>query len=559
MATNNESELLQQNLRSTMERSEMSASELSRKSGVSMASLSRILSGQVNPSLSNMVKIAEALDTSIDTLAGHSSLSSVQGGAQEDEKTFGRRKSDFSRETDILVHYVLDHTDLKPEEAMRLLSDAANGSWVESWTDQFVMPDSVRKPYAVSSKKLGTKKLGITMCFPHDYLEEGSAASLISVLGSAVTGTHARVTDVRIPPVLLRTFNGPGFGVQGIRDSLNKYGRPLLSATLRPMSGMSPRMYARTAFETLRGGADFTCDPTLLHSIPNNHWRDRFAYLGEAVLSAQEDTNEQKMHAANVTAPTVEDMIERAEYAKTCGLRSVMVDSAAMGWGGVESLARWCRKNGMFLCAMGGRSLQSMVMSEQSIAKLLRLVGADVVSIGSPLRGGIANRRHVKGVIKSITESDLQAFEEGGQVFDQPTCGLASSMPACGGGHNPWHFPRLLDAFGDDVIIQCGGSVMGHPWGGPAGATANRVAIEACVQARGEGHNLTIDGRNILQRAARYSSELKAALEHWQEGAFLFGVIAGQNKGPLDAQVIQPAAAHLHAVTDDETNQPEEE
>jgi ribulose-bisphosphate carboxylase large chain len=38
--------------------------------------------------------------------------------------------------------------------------------------------------------------------------------------------------------------------------------------------------------------------------------------------------------------------------------------------------------------------------------------------------------------------------------------------------------PALTEIFGDDSVLQ-----FGHPWGNAPGAAANRVALEACVQA----------------------------------------------------------------------------
>jgi ribulose-bisphosphate carboxylase large chain len=37
------------------------------------------------------------------------------------------------------------------------------------------------------------------------------------------------------------------------------------------------------------------------------------------------------------------------------------------------------------------------------------------------------------------------------------------------------------------LVLQFGGGTLGHPWGNCPGAVANRVALEACVQARNEG------------------------------------------------------------------------
>jgi ribulose-bisphosphate carboxylase large chain len=523
---------LAKNLKNAMDKVEMTPTELSKSSGVSMATLSRILSGQVNPSLGNMLKIAQVLEVSIDALADHTMLSSVTTNDEPTVTPTAQKR--IAKENDILATFVLDQTDLTPKEAAKLLENAANGRWVQCWTDGYVDADTTLQPKAISSKQIGTKKIRVNITFPHDMVETGSVTSLLSVVSAAVTSTGAKIEDIYIPDVLMRTFKGPTFGIQGIRDNTNKFGRPLLSATMRPMRGLSARMYGRAVFETLKGGTDITCDPTLMHSIPGNRWRERFRFVAEAVHAAYEESNEIKLHAVNVSAPTAEDILERAAYAKELGLSMVLVDSASVGWSALESLSNWCRKNDTILCGMGSRSLQSTIISEHLLAKLLRLAGCDVVSIGSPLRGGTVNRRIVRGVAQTLESDTTTVFEEGGLMAEQNYQGLTGSMPACGGGHNPWHFPRLLDALGDDIIIQCGGSVMGHPWGSTAGATANRVAVEAIVQARGEGHNLTVDGRSILQRMARHNVDLKTALEYWQEGAFLFGVIMGDGASQTD-------------------------
>lgn len=535
-------------LKSVMDTQDVNAAELSRRSGVSMASLSRILSGQVNPSISNMWKISRALEVSLDTLMGEPPLHAVDGGAAAGTAT---HTPELTMSNGIAASYVLENTDKTPEEAAQLLTNAANGSWVHSWTDQYV-DSSILSPKAIQSRQIGTKRLQVDMLFPHDMVESGSVVGLLSVASASITSTGAKLLDVRIPELLVRTFAGPAFGMRGLRDAMNKHGRPLLSATMRPMNGLSPKMYGRAIYEALQGGVDLTCDPTLLHSIPCNSWRERFRYASEAAHAATAETNEYKTHVANITAATLDNMIDRAEWAKDLDMGAVMVDSGAIGWAALQSLAKWCGSNEMLLCAMGGRALNGDMLSEQLQAKLLRFAGCDMASIGSPLRGNVGNRRFALGIVSSLRDQEASSSPEKGQQFDQPTRGLKATCPAVGGGHNPWHFPRLIDALGDDCLIQCGGSVMGHPWGSTAGAKANRVAVEALVQGRGEGLNLNVDGRTILQRAQRYSPELKAALDHWQEGSFLFGVVSGANIRSLEGQVITPdqtsSITSLHSV-----------
>ncbi|KAK5825865.1 hypothetical protein PVK06_020738 [Gossypium arboreum] len=49
--------------------------------------------------------------------------------------------------------------------------------------------------------------------------------------------------------------------------------------------------------------------------------------------------------------------------------------------------------------------------------------------------------------------------------------------------------------------------------GNAPGAVANRVALEACVQARNEGRDLAREGNEIIREASKWSPELAAACE----------------------------------------------
>ena len=53
-----------------------------------------------------------------------------------------------------------------------------------------------------------------------------------------------------------------------------------------------------------------------------------------------------------------------------------------------------------------------------------------------------------------------------------------------------------------------------------AGATANRVALEAMVLARNEGRNIAREGPKILEVAARRCLPLKQALDTWKDVTF---------------------------------------
>jgi ribulose-bisphosphate carboxylase large chain len=66
---------------------------------------------------------------------------------------------------------------------------------------------------------------------------------------------------------------------------------------------------------------------------------------------------------------------------------------------------------------------------------------------------------------------------------------------------------------------------LGHPWGNAPGAVANRVALEACVQARNEGCDLAREGNEVIREASKWSPEIDVSCEVWKEIKFEFEAI----------------------------------
>jgi ribulose-bisphosphate carboxylase large chain len=79
---------------------------------------------------------------------------------------------------------------------------------------------------------------------------------------------------------------------------------------------------------------------------------------------------------------------------------------------------------------------------------------------------------------------------------------------------------QLIHYLGEDVVLQFGGGTIGHPQGIQAGATANRVALEAMIMARNEGRDYLNEGPEILQEAAKWCGPLRAALDTWKDITF---------------------------------------
>ncbi len=93
-------------------------------------------------------------------------------------------------------------------------------------------------------------------------------------------------------------------------------------------------------------------------------------------------------------------------------------------------------------------------------------------------------------------------------------------MPVASGGIHAGQMHQLIDLLGEDCVLQFGGGTIGHPMGIEAGATANRVALEAMIFARNAGRDLLGEGQEILEQAAKTCLPLRQALETWKDVTF---------------------------------------
>ncbi|BAS29235.1 ribulose-1,5-bisphosphate carboxylase/oxygenase large subunit [Limnochorda pilosa] len=422
-----------------------------------------------------------------------------------------------------------------PEAAAAVAAESSSGTWTSVWTDHLVdLSRYSARCYHIDPVPGREDQFIAYVAYPMDLFEEGSIANVMSSIVGNVFGFKAiralRLEDIRIPVAYLKTFQGPPHGIQVERDRLNKYGRPLLGATIKPKLGLSAKNYGRAVYEALRGGLDFTKDDENVNSQPFMRWRDRYLFVMEAVKKAEDETGERKGHYLNVTAPTFEQLMERAEFARDLGSRIIMVDFLTAGFTAHTSLSHWCRRNGVLLHCH--RAMHAVIDRQKDhgihwrvLAKWLRMAGGDHLHNGTVVGKLEGDRASTMAVNDLLRLDFVPADPARGIYFDQPWASLPAVFPVASGGIHVWHVPELLSIFGDDAVLQFGGGTLGHPWGNAAGATANRVALEAAVMARNEGHDLVRESRRILEEAARHSPELRVALETWKGIAFEYDTV----------------------------------
>jgi ribulose-bisphosphate carboxylase large chain len=435
------------------------------------------------------------------------------------------------KDTDILCAFrITPQAGVDPVEAgAAVAGESSTATWTVVWTDRLTAHEHYQaKCYRVDPVP-GTEGQWIAwIAYDIDLFEEGSIANLTSSIIGNVFGFKAlkalRLEDMRIPTHYVKTFPGPPHGIVMERESLNKYGRPILGATTKPKLGLSARNYGRVVYEALRGGLDFTKDDENINSQPFMRWRDRFLFCMEAVERAQAETGEIKGHYLNVTAATMEDMYERAEFAKEIGSVIIMQD-LTVGYTAMSSMSNWARKNGVILhlhragYATFARQ-KSHGVNFRVLSKWCRLLGVDHIHSGTVVGKLEGDPNIIRGYYDTLRLDHVDVNPLQGIYFEQDWASMPGVMPVASGGIHAGQMHQLLDYLGEDVVLQFGGGTIGHPMGIAAGASANRVAVEAMIKARNEGKDYVKEGPDILQAAAKHCKPLQTALDTWGEISF---------------------------------------
>jgi ribulose-bisphosphate carboxylase large chain len=439
--------------------------------------------------------------------------------------------------TDVLAAFrITPQPGVPAEEAgAAVAAESSTGTWTTVWTDGLTSLDRYKgRCYDIEPISGGANQFIAYISYPVDLFEEGSVTNLFTSIVGNVFGFKAlralRLEDLRIPVAYVKTFQGPPHGIQVERDKLNKYGRSLLGCTIKPKLGLSAKNYGRACYECLRGGLDFTKDDENVNSQPFIRWRDRFLFVAEAIFKSQQETSEIKGHYLNVTASTCEEMLKRASFAKELGVPIIIHDYLTGGFTANTTLSSYCRDHGLLLHIH--RAIHGVIDRQRNhgmhfrvLAKALRLSGGDHLHSGTVV-GKLEGEREITiGFVDLIRDDFIAKDRKRGIYFEQEWASIPGVIPVASGGIHVWHIPALVEIFGDDACLQFGGGTLGHPWGNAPGACANRVALEACIQARNSGRDLAREGGAVIRAACKWSSELSAACEVWKEIKFEFDTV----------------------------------
>jgi ribulose-bisphosphate carboxylase large chain len=392
------------------------------------------------------------------------------------------------KETDLVCTFYVESEGISLKEAAGgVAAESSVGTWTQLTTE---------KPYV---KKLAAHVFSIEgsvikIAYPIELFEQGSMPNILSSVAGNVFGLKAlknlRLLDIEFPEALLSDFKGPQYGIGGIRKLIKVPKRPLVGTIIKPKLGLNTKDHAQVAYDAWLGGCDVVKDDENLSSQKFNPFDERLIKTLEARDKAQDETGERKVYMINITAET-NLMIERAESVVAQGGEYIMVDILTCGWSALQTLRQQNFKVVIHAHRAGHASFtknQLHGIAMKPIVSVARIIGVDQLHVGT--------------VVGKMAETKPEVLENIAACKGE-LGGLAPVMPVASGGLYPQLVPALLETFGNDVVLQAGGGIHGHPEGTVNGAKAMRQAVDA-----------TLAGETLMEYAKTHR-ELMLALQHW--------------------------------------------
>lgn len=312
----------------------------------------------------------------------------------------------------------------------------------------------------------------IQIAYPMENLGSSFPMMLTTMFGNISAAGMVKMIDCAFPKKYIEKFQGPKFGVEGIRDVLGIKDRPLLNAMIKPNLGWTPEEGAEIFYNAAKGGVDIIKDDELLPADESYcPLKERVKRFMEKEKKVFEETGEHTLYSVNVT-DSIDRIKDNAYRAIEYGANSIMVNTYTAGHGTLQMLAEDPNINVPILAhvdfagAYAG-STYTGVSAPLLIGKFTRLAGGDFQINGHPW-----------GKFPIAYKMFYRSFK----FFTQPWWNIKPMMYACSGGTTQLVVKNCIDALGTDIILAAGGGVHGHPDGSEAGARSMRQAIDAAIK-----------------------------------------------------------------------------
>lgn len=397
-------------------------------------------------------------------------------------------------EDHVICQYKIDTSIPMEDAAAAIATEQSTGTW----TDITTLRDDIF--LKLSGRVIDIKGNIVTIAFPiEDFsLDIGGVPQILSVIAGNLFGLETlkgvRLEDAKFPKSMVRAFKGPKFGIDGMRNILKRPQKPFVGTIIKPKIGLNPDEMASYVYEAGMGGLTNSKDDETLVNQRFCPLEDRVVAIAEALDKVESESGHKMIHAINIST-RADRIVEIAERAQELGASEIMIDIFTCGFAALQAVAEDpsikipIHVHRTMHAAFTRNENHGIAMSP--LAKLVRMCGGDALHVGT---FGV-------GKMKGSPEEDLASQRS----CTEELYGLKPTLPVCSGGIYPALVPELVKIAGNDIQIQAGGGVAGHPKGLRAGARAMSQAVDASFKGIS------------LEEYARDHVELREALERWKK------------------------------------------
>ena len=233
---------------------------------------------------------------------------------EEENLTYAFPEVAFDEDYVIATYQARVKTSNIERLAMAIADEQTTGTWIK------VGADSLEKTRRFGAKLVALYEVPDIGC---DYLSDEppmyliqlaypmhnfstSMSTLMTILfGNISASGMIRLIDAAFPRKMIEQFQGPKFGIQGLREVLGVPERPLLNAMIKPNIGWTADEGAELFYRACRGGVDVIKDDELmLADGPFCPLEERVRKFMAAEKRVYEETGEHSLYAVNISDET---------------------------------------------------------------------------------------------------------------------------------------------------------------------------------------------------------------------------------------------------------------
>jgi 2,3-diketo-5-methylthiopentyl-1-phosphate enolase len=332
----------------------------------------------------------------------------------------------------------------------------------------------------------------VKIAYPSVNFSADLPAILTTVFGKLSLDGEVKLIDLQFSDELKQAFPGPRYGIEGIRQKLGVYDRPLVMSIFKGVIGRSLEYLSEQLKEQALGGVDLIKDDEILFENERTPFEKRIAIGKKVLQEVYETTGQKTLYAVHLSGKTFE-LKDKAKRAAELGADILLFNVFAYGLDVLQGLREDKEISIPIMAhpAVSGALTPSEfygIASPLLLGKLLRLAGADFSLFPSPYGSVALDKSEAQSIADELTKEDEQ---------------LKRTFPVPSAGIHPGLVPLLVRDFGNDCVINAGGGVHGHPDGAVGGGKAFRAAVAAVLSGR------------LLHEAAKENEALKKAIALW--------------------------------------------